>query len=160
MINIKRGFFIPFSEVTWIKHLPSGEILVNVTLNKEGVESRILFRARSVVVSNGGKPSIPKEIFSGVWKDKLITADFLKKSGFESFIGTLNKNTKKRKIVIIGGSHSGFSSAWILLNGPACYNYNKNTAKIVFDKTPTGKIYKCKNEFDWGNHILGSIPKN
>jgi len=46
--------------------LPSGEILVNVTLNKEGVESRILFRARSVVVSNGGKPSIPKEIFSGV----------------------------------------------------------------------------------------------
>lgn len=26
---------------------------------------------------------------------------------------------RKRRIVIIGGSHSGFSAAWMLLNGPA-----------------------------------------
>ena len=29
------------------------------------------------------------------------------------------KEEKIKKIVIVGGSHSGFSSAWILLNGPA-----------------------------------------
>jgi hypothetical protein len=27
-----------------------------------------------------------------------------------------------KKIVIIGGSHSGFSSAWLLINGTAAYN--------------------------------------
>ena len=29
------------------------------------------------------------------------------------------KEMKMKKIVIIGGSHSGFSAAWMLLNGPA-----------------------------------------
>lgn len=29
------------------------------------------------------------------------------------------KEQKIKKIVIVGGSHSGFSSAWMLLNGPA-----------------------------------------
>jgi hypothetical protein len=39
-----------------------------------------------------------------------------------------------KKIVIIGGSHSGFSCAWMLLNGPAAY-YNNN-AGIMVDKEP------------------------
>ena len=29
---------------------------------------------------------------------------------------------RRPKVVIIGGSHSGFSCAWLLLNGPAMYN--------------------------------------
>jgi hypothetical protein len=28
---------------------------------------------------------------------------------------------KLKNIVIIGGSHSGFSCAWLILNGPASY---------------------------------------
>jgi hypothetical protein len=36
------------------------------------------------------------------------------------------KEEKLKNIVIIGGSHSGFSCAWMLLNGPA--TYNKNTS--------------------------------
>jgi predicted NAD/FAD-binding protein len=31
---------------------------------------------------------------------------------------------KMKKIVIIGGSHSGFSCAWMLLNGPTAYYHN------------------------------------
>jgi hypothetical protein len=27
------------------------------------------------------------------------------------------------KVIIIGGSHSGFSCAWMLLNGPAAHKY-------------------------------------
>jgi hypothetical protein len=34
------------------------------------------------------------------------------------------KERKKLNIVIIGGSHSGFSCAWILLNGPSNPNIN------------------------------------
>lgn len=33
---------------------------------------------------------------------------------------------KMKKIVIIGGSHSGFSAAWMLLHGPA--DMMKNTS--------------------------------
>jgi hypothetical protein len=31
--------------------------------------------------------------------------------------------------VIIGGSHSGFSAAWLLLNGPATFNSNNSIDK-------------------------------
>lgn len=32
----------------------------------------------------------------------------------------INSN-KYKNIVIVGGSHSGFSAAWLMLNGPATY---------------------------------------
>lgn len=40
------------------------------------------------------------------------------------------KKKKKLKIVIIGGSHSGFSCAWILLNGPSNPNINPKRAAL------------------------------
>lgn len=72
--------------------------------------TKIQIRSKAVVISSGGKPSIPREIFNGVPKEKLITADYLlTQAGYEWFLDNLAKNTTKRKIVIIGGSHSGFS---------------------------------------------------
>ena len=41
------------------------------------------------------------------------------------------KNLNKKKIVIIGGSHSGFSTAWILLNGPADILHNTHVKPSV-----------------------------
>lgn len=38
------------------------------------------------------------------------------------------KEEKIKNIVIVGGSHSGFSCAWMLLNGPA--TYKKNTSIV------------------------------
>ena len=35
-------------------------------------------------------------------------------------------NQSYKNIVIIGGSHSGFSAAWLMLNGPATYNRNNS----------------------------------
>ena len=39
------------------------------------------------------------------------------------------KVNKLKNIVIIGGSASGWSSAWLLLNGPATY-YKNNSLKL------------------------------
>lgn len=44
------------------------------------------------------------------------------------------KQENMKKIVIIGGSHSGFSCAWMLLNGPA--SYYMNNAGINIEKEP------------------------
>jgi len=46
----------------------------------------------------------------------------LKKEGFISFRKYIIDN-KIDSIDIIGGSHSGFSVAWMLLNGSAMFNY-------------------------------------
>jgi len=56
------------------------------------------------------------------------------------------KEKNLKKIVIIGGSHSGFSCAWMLLNGPAAY-YNNN-AGIFVDKEPNAQRKYIKNCLD------------
>ena len=49
-----------------------------------------------------------------------------------------------KKIVIIGGSHSGFSAAWMLLNGPADLLHNTHVkpsaAYDVFDRNKPFKF--------------------
>lgn len=66
--------------------------------------------------------------------EKVIPSDaFLRKECFTNTIRNIREKNLK-KIVIIGGSHSGFSSAWMLLNGPATY-YNNN-AGIDIDRIP------------------------
>ncbi len=44
------------------------------------------------------------------------------------FLKTIKEIKEKsyNKIVIIGGSHSGFSAAWLLLNGPATFKSNNS----------------------------------
>lgn len=52
---------------------------------------------------------------------KCVPSDsFLKKQIFCKQISSLKPNAK---VVIIGGSHSGFSCAWMLLNGPAANKF-------------------------------------
>lgn len=58
--------------------------------------------------------------------DRLIMSDeFLSKHHFFRHIDHIKKTGAKR-ITIIGGSHSGFSCAWMLLNGPATYKQLKS----------------------------------
>lgn len=52
-------------------------------------------------------------------KDRIILSDqFLKRKDFREIISKIN-DKRIKNIVIVGGSHSGFSAAWLLLNGPA-----------------------------------------
>lgn len=75
-------------------------------------------------------------------KDRVILSDnFLKKQHFFKFVKEIKQNAKK--VVIIGGSHSGFSCAWMLLNGPANYKLQFKNLKHF----PNSKKYanqKCK----------------
>lgn len=42
-----------------------------------------------------------------------------------------------KKVVIVGGSHSGFSCAWMLLKGPTLINKN---SEIVINSMPNAPI--------------------
>ena len=54
----------------------------------------------------------------------MILSDyFLQRDGFLATINRI-KQERLRNIVIIGGSHSGFSAAWMLMNGPADLLHN------------------------------------
>ena len=47
----------------------------------------------------------------------------------------INTNQYKN-IVIIGGSHSGFSSAWLMLHGPATFNKNNSINSEKYSSMP------------------------
>lgn len=67
----------------------------------------------------------------------MMTDYLLKRQNFPGIVDRIHRENIKN-IVIIGGSHSGFSAAWMLLNGPADILHNthvKPTAQYdVFDR--------------------------
>lgn len=64
-------------------------------------------------------------------KEKIVMSDyFLRRSNFPAIVERIHEE-KIKNIVIIGGSHSGFSSAWTLLNGPADILHNTHVKPSV-----------------------------
>jgi DNA-binding NtrC family response regulator len=88
------------------------------------------------VLSNGGKQDLHPEFYN--WfpflterkKDVLVSDSVLQRQGYLDLLRRL-KSENKKKIVIIGGSHSGFSTAWLLLNGPADLLHNTHVTPTV-----------------------------
>lgn len=87
----------------------------------------VMFRSKMLVIANGGIQGLHPELFNwfpSMDPARVIASDsFLRSEGYLSCMAALKDKTR-RKIVIIGGSHSGFSCAWMLLNGPATYYRN------------------------------------
>jgi hypothetical protein len=106
----------------------------------------VTFRSKAVVLSNGGSQSVPDsqfKLFPAVSRDRYVLADHLLRRDYFKQILTRIKEQRLKKIVIVGGSHSGFSSAWLLLNGPATYNKNlaaKPQTKRFMEHPPSAPI--------------------
>ena len=92
-----------------------------------------MFRSRALVIANGGVQGLHPELFNwfpSINPERIIASDeFLRREGYLKHIYSLNASRSK-KVVIIGGSHSGFSCAWMLLNGPSTY-YNNNAGIFI-----------------------------
>lgn len=98
----------------------------------------VMFRSRAVVIANGGVQGLHPDLFNwfpSISPERVIASDeFLRRDGYLKHINNLY-SSRTKKVVIIGGSHSGFSCAWMLLNGPSTY-YNNN-AGIQIDQEPS-----------------------
>jgi hypothetical protein len=69
-------------------------------------------------------------------KERVILGDyFLRKEQYFPIMKKI-KEEKLKNIVIIGGSHSGFSCAWMLLHGPATYRRNTSINSKFTDQFP------------------------
>jgi lysine/ornithine N-monooxygenase len=92
--------------------------------NKDYHETMI--KTRCVVMATGGLQNNTAQLYSQIIKLKeegdVYNSDWiLQKEGYMHLYHNILAN-KKKKVVIIGGSHSGFSSAWIMLNTPSSYS--------------------------------------
>jgi hydroxymethylpyrimidine/phosphomethylpyrimidine kinase len=69
-------------------------------------------------------------------KEKVIISDhFLKREVYKNVM-TKIKEKNLKNIVIIGGSHSGYSCAWMLLNGPSCYHKHNFLGTVKWKQFP------------------------
>lgn len=91
--------------------LPLWRIIAVNLVTKETFETY----ARYVVLASGGTQTLPKSL-PNVNPSKLYSSDYVcTDSGIAELTSKL-KNFPRKRIVIIGGSHSAFSAAWICLN--------------------------------------------
>ena len=111
-----------------------------VTFGTESTQV-VTFRSKAIVVSNGGRQALPPAFFKEWFpfmkekKDRVLLSDvFLQKDVYKATMSMI-KEKKLKNIVIVGASHSGFSSAWLLLHGPA--TWKRNNALVRQGKTIT-----------------------
>jgi len=125
-------------------------------------------KSKLVVMASGAQQKFDDKLKQEILK-QLSPSDFfhsdyvLQENGFNHLINNLKLKEKKR-VVIIGGSHSGFSCAWLLLNGyidiqklkeqnksirlSSAFSNNNNNNHYLNEKNisqnPTGASYRCK----------------
>ena len=138
---IKMNFcdFFMNSEVTRIEINEDGTYHVFLAGTPAGLY------ARQIVVATGGRPKENDknaQYFAGKvplshFATKSIHSDHLMKYGLRA--DQKSELMKNPKVVILGGSHGGFSSAHILLNNRDKYNFSKGAIKIWSASLP--RIY-------------------
>jgi len=75
--------------------------------------------SESVLLATGGVPSANNQSMPEEYRDRTVWApEVLTEAGVVSIQRRLRGSTgqRGRKVVIIGGSHSAFSAAWVLLH--------------------------------------------
>jgi lysine/ornithine N-monooxygenase len=105
-----KQIFYPGHKVLSISLLENGDILTRV----EHKFKTTIFVSKKIVLSNGATQKLHAN-FHSEWfpdcKKVILSNHFLTKVGY-------NENVSKhKKITIVGASHSGFSCAWLFLNG-------------------------------------------
>ena len=112
-----KEIFIGESEVQLVKQLKNPtEYEIYFTKNKNTYR----VKTKALVLASGAKQKFDQKtkqiILNYIEPEGFFNSDYvLQEQGFDKLYNYI-KPKKKRKVVIIGGSHSGFSCAWILLN--------------------------------------------
>lgn len=127
--------------------------------------TKYIIKSKTIVLASGAKQrfdqKIKNQILNEIPQEAFFNSDYvLQEDGYDKLYKYLatqkakierkmsnSSNNKKLKVVIIGGSHSGFSCAWILLNGYSRYSSQKNASK-----------YKPKDNLE--NNTTTSIKTN
>lgn len=120
----------------------------------------VTFRSKAIVLSMGGVQQLHPDFYK--WfpalaekKENVVLSDyFLQREGY---LATMKRVVRERikNVVIVGGSHSGFSAAWMLMNGPSDVLHNTHVkpscqlrhipgTKVHFPDAAFKSIADCK----------------
>lgn len=139
----KKCEFFMNSKVTKIMKLDNGTFRIFIEGQKDTLVSR------RVIIATGGTPKnvshdtlFSRTISLKKFSKKIIHSDALLKSGIPEDLS--QELTNKSKVVILGGSHSAFSAAHLLLNSGTGLSLNAGDIEIWSKSLP--KIYFPSSE--------------
>lgn len=111
-------------------------------------------KARTAVLALGGcqedradlaRPLLPGVDLRTVAPEKLLPSDdLLQPQGLQRAAAALARATEPR-VVILGGSHSGFSAGWLLTTQPATARYLGDGAIEIFQRRPPPIFYASRD---------------
>jgi hypothetical protein len=109
-----------------------------------GDGGRAVVRAASAVVALGGRPNASWseiEIASGVhlgrWRDKIVSSHrLLSRGGAQEVARRLARAQGSPRVVILGGAHSAFSAAWMLLERIPGLSFGPRGVQILHHSEP------------------------
>jgi hypothetical protein len=130
----------------------NGGYLIKAMSNRKGNDRLLCFHSDSVVLSMGGRQNnqhiaestIGQTVSLAGYRNKLMfTDDLLTPSGMATFRERIKQSSRK-KVVIIGSSHSAFSSVWLMLNKSEC-DFSAEDIAVLYRNKPK-LFYLTKEE--------------
>ena len=105
---------------------------------------RAVVRAASAVVALGGRPNtswadveLAPSLDLGQWRGKIVSSHrLLTNGGAEEVARRLARTGRKPQVVILGGAHSAFSAAWILLERIPALHFGAQGVQILHRTQP------------------------
>jgi hypothetical protein len=134
--------FFPRTEARAL-HLRADGAIVAETLGPDG--SIDLIEARTAIMALGGRQDrssylgaelMPGVRLAGIDQEKIIPSDALMTTQGQSRMAALLKRGDRRRVLILGGSHSAFSIAWVLTNMVADLSFGPGEVAILLRRPP------------------------
>ena len=105
---------------------------------------RTVLRAASAVVAVGGRPNagwseieIAPGVHLGRWRDKIVSSHrLLSRGGAEEVARRLARAPRSPRVLVVGGAHSAFSAAWLLLERIPGLSFGPQGVRILHRSEP------------------------
>lgn len=105
---------------------------------------RVVVRAASAVVALGGRPNaswseieVAPGVHLGHWRDKIVSSHrLLSRGGVQEVARRLARAPGSPRVVILGGAHSAFSAAWLLLERVSAHSFGTHGVQILHRSEP------------------------
>jgi len=104
--------FLGGTSVSALHRRPDGSLAIATSA---GGRDALVF-ARTAVLALGGRPVRTRTAFDGLKPERMIASDELLTHTGLAKAAALLGNAREPRVLILGGSHSAYSSAWALLN--------------------------------------------
>ena len=140
----RNSAFLGRTSITALRLRPDGSLTLVAS------DSRRAIHARTAVLALGGRPVRVPTVIEGLKPARTLTSDALLTSSGLVKAKAILESARKPTVLILGGAHSAYSSAWALLNLLPSTSFAEGAITIACRRPP--KIYYPTRAEAWADN--------